>query len=77
VSELPRPAPIRAVHTYTKGEIAALVAPLFGVEPGGLGYAILIQTPDGHCDARSNIATAAETRDFLQEAIDMMPGGES
>jgi hypothetical protein len=48
---------------------------MFGVAADDLGYVVLIQTPDGRCDARSNIATGAETRDFLQEAIDMMPGG--
>lgn len=77
MADAPRPAPSRADHSYTHGERAALIAPLFGVNADGLLYVILVQTPDGHCDGTTNFPTAAAAREFMQEAMDTMPRGGS
>ena len=64
-----RPAPPRRGRTWTDGEIAALLAPVFGVAPDGLGFVVLIQTPDGRSDATSNLENP---EGFLREAIEAM-----
>jgi hypothetical protein len=72
----PRPAAPRHEADWTPGEIAALLAPVFGVTADGLCYIVLIQTPNGRSDATTNIVPG-DCRAFLQEALGMMPGGQA